>query len=144
MTITGGCLCGAVRYSIEAEPKFIRHCWCRDCQYIGAGAGTVNVFFATEAVKVEGALADYASPAASGNLMHRRYCPSCGTPVFTQTEARLHFIGVRAGTFDDPELAKPQMAIWTSSAPSWAAFEADIPHEPKQAPPPKPKGQARS
>ena len=127
-----------------AEPKFIRHCWCRDCQYIGAGAGTVNVFFATEAVKVEGALADYASPAASGNLMHRHYCPSCGTPVFTQTEARLHFIGVRAGTFDDPELAKPQMAIWTSSAPSWAAFETDIPHEPKQAPPPKPKGQARS
>ena len=144
MTITGGCLCGAVRYSIEAEPKFIRHCWCRDCQYIGAGAGTVNVFFATEAVKVEGALADYASVAASGNLMHRRYCPSCGTPVFTQTEPRLHFIGVRAGTFDDPELAKPQMAIWTSSAPSWAAFETDIPHEPKQAPPPKPKGQARS
>lgn len=62
MTITGGCLCGAVRYSIEAEPKFIRHCWCRDCQYIGAGAGTVNVFFATEAVKVEGALAVLRAP----------------------------------------------------------------------------------
>jgi hypothetical protein len=50
MTITGGCRCGAVRYSIEAEPLFARHCWCRDCQYIGAGAGTVNVFFASEAV----------------------------------------------------------------------------------------------
>jgi hypothetical protein len=31
------------------------------------------------------------------------------------------------------------MAIWTSRAPSWAAFEPGIPHEPKQAPPPKPK-----
>ena len=140
MTITGGCLCGAVRYSIEAEPLFTRHCWCRDCQYIGAGGGTVNVFFPTEAVKVEGVLVEHASPAASGNLMHRRYCPSCGTPVFTQTEARLHFLGVRAGTLDDPEIGKPQMTIWTSSAPSWAAFEPDIPHEPKQAPPPKPKG----
>jgi len=98
-----------------------------------------DVFFPTEAVKVEGALAEHASPAASGNLMHRRYCPSCGTPVFTQTEARLHFLGVRAGTLDDPEIAKPQMAIWTSSAPSWAAFEPGIPHEPKQAPTPKPK-----
>jgi hypothetical protein len=33
-----------------------------------------------------------------------------------------------------------QMTVWTSSAPSWAAFEPGIPHEPKQAPPPEPKG----
>jgi hypothetical protein len=32
------------------------------------------------------------------------------------------------------------MAIWTSSAPSWAAFDPTIPQEPKQPPPPKPKG----
>jgi len=91
-------------------------------------------------VTVEGALTDYASTADSGNLMHRRFCAACGTPIFTQSEMRRHYIGVRAGTFDDPERGKPQMAIWTSSAPSWAAFEPDIPHEPKQAAPPKPKG----
>jgi hypothetical protein len=60
--------------------------------------------------------------------------------VFTQSEARRQYIGVRAGTLDDPELGKPQMAIWTSSAPSWAAFNPTIPQEPKQPPPPKPKG----
>ena len=54
---------------------------CRDCQYIGAGSGTVNVFFPSEAVKVEGVLSDYTSAAASGNLMHRQFCPTCGTPV---------------------------------------------------------------
>jgi hypothetical protein len=141
MTITGGCRCGAVRYTIDAsEPLFTRHCWCRDCQYIGAGAGTVNVFFPSETVKVEGALSEDVSAAASGNLMHRHFCPACGTPVFTQTEARRQYLGVRAGTLDDPELGKPQMAIWVGSAPSWAALEDGIPHEPKQAPPPKPKG----
>jgi hypothetical protein len=128
-----------VRYSIAAEPLFTRHCWCRDCQYISAGAGTVNVFFASEAVKVEGVLSDYASPAESGNLMHRQFCAACGTPVFTQSEARRHFLGVRAGTLDNPELAKPQMAIWTSSAPSWAVFAPGIPQEPRQpVPVPKP------
>ena len=54
MTITGGCRCGAVRYRIEGERLTARHCWCRDCQYIGAGSGTVNVFFPSEAVNVEG------------------------------------------------------------------------------------------
>ena len=72
MTITGGCRCGSVRYRIEAEPLFARHCWCRDCQYIGAGSGTVNVFFASDKVRIEGALTDYTSHADSGTLMTGR------------------------------------------------------------------------
>jgi len=38
-----------MRYRIEAEPLFGRHCWCRECQYLGAGSGTVNVFFPSDA-----------------------------------------------------------------------------------------------
>jgi len=137
MTITGGCRCRAVRYSIEAEAITTRHCWCRDCQYIGAGSGTVNVFFPSNTVKVEGALSDYTNHAVSGNLMHRKFCPTCGTPVFTQSDARRHMIGVRAGTLDDPEIGKPQMTIWTSSAPSWAVFGLNIQRDEKQSPPPQ-------
>jgi hypothetical protein len=137
MTITGGCRCGAVRYRIEDERIMARHCWCRDCQYIGAGSGTVNVFFPSENVKVDGVLSDYTNHAASGNLMHRKFCPTCGTPVFTQSEARLHMIGVRAGTLDDPEIGKPQITIWTSSAPNWAVFDPSIPRDEKQSPPPE-------
>ena len=44
----------------------------------------------------------------------------------TQSDARRHMIGVRAGTLDDPEIGKPQMTIWTSSAPSWAVFDPNI------------------
>jgi hypothetical protein len=136
MTITGGCLCGAVRYSIDAEPIAVRTCWCRDCQFIGAGSGTVNVAFPSEAVKIEGALTDHVSKADSGNLMHRSFCAKCGTPVTTQSEARLHLVSIRAGTLDNPDLAKPQVTIWTSSAPSWACFDESLPQEPRQPAPP--------
>jgi hypothetical protein len=34
---------------------------------------------------------------------------------------------VRAGTLDDPEVGKPQITIWTSSAPSWAVSDPNIP-----------------
>ena len=95
------------------------------------------MFFPSEAVKVEGALSDYTNQAASGNLMHRQFCPKCGTPVFTQSDARRHMIGVRAGTLDDPEIGKPQMTIWTSSAPSWAMFDPNIQRDEKQSPPPQ-------
>ena len=137
MAITGGCRCGAVRYAIKAEPLFARHCWCRDCQYVGAGSGTVNVFFPSEALKVDGVLSDYASRADSGNIVHRQFCSACGTPVFTQSEARRQWIGVRAGTLDDPEIGKPGVTVWAASAPSWAVFDSGIPREEKQPAPPQ-------
>ena len=80
MAITGGCRCGSVRYTIDAQPVAARHCWCRDCQYIGAGSGTVNVFFPSEALTVEGRLTDYQSAAASGNAMHRQSAQSAERP----------------------------------------------------------------
>jgi hypothetical protein len=135
MAITGHCLCGAVRYRSMAAPITTRVCWCRVCQYIGAGSGTVNVCFPREAVTIEGEMSDYRSVADSGNIMHRCFCPACGTHLFSEAESRPHLIFVRVGTLDDPELAKPEITIWTASAPGWACIDADIQRFDGQAPP---------
>jgi hypothetical protein len=135
MEITGGCLCRAVRYSIDAAPIVTRTCWCRVCQYIGAGSATVNVCFPSAAVTVRGELRDYQLRAESGNLMHRRFCPVCGTHLFSAAETRPHLVFVRAGTLDDPEGARPAMTIWTASAPGWACFDERIPKVERQPPP---------
>ncbi len=135
MTIDGGCLCGAVRYKISAEPLAVRTCWCRVCQYLGGGSATVNVCFPSDAVAIAGELADHRSVADSGNVMHRGFCPKCGTPVTSTAEARPHLVFLRAGTLDDPGLAAPQVTIWTSAAPEWACISTDIPSHPAQLPP---------
>ena len=96
MNITGGCLCSAVRYSISAAPIVTRVCWCRVCQYVGAGSGTVNVCFPSAALEVNGELREYHRVADSGNPMLRRFCPQCGTHLFTSTTARPHLTFVRA------------------------------------------------
>jgi hypothetical protein len=135
MNITGGCLCTAVRYSVSAAPIVTRVCWCRVCQYVGAGSGTVNVCFPSDALEVSGEPREYRSIADSGNPMVRRFCPQCGTHLFTGTAARPHLVFVRAGTLDDPDLARPAMTIWTSSAPSWACFDELLPKVERQPPP---------
>lgn len=135
MVITGGCLCKAVRYRIAAQPITTRTCWCRVCQYIGAGGATVNACFPADAVTIEGELRDYRSIADSGNVMHRRFCPSCGTHLFSSAESRPHLLFVRAGTLDDPEIARPAATIWTSRAPSWACIDEAIPKIEGQPPP---------
>jgi hypothetical protein len=135
MEITGGCLCKAVRYRIGAQPIAMRLCWCRLCQYIAAGNATVNVVFPSNAVAIEGELRDYRSVAESGNSMHRRFCPLCGTHVFSESESRPHLIIVRNGTLDDTELMRPGATIWTSQAPEWAWIDESLPQHAGQPPP---------
>jgi hypothetical protein len=136
MQITGGCLCGAVRYRISAAPLLARSCWCRTCQYLGAGNATVNAMFRADALQVEGETRDYASAADSGNMIHRRFCPACGTPMFAAADVRPQLVIVRVGTLDDPAAVQPAMTIWTDSRPPWGCLDDALPGFPRQAPPP--------
>jgi len=134
--ITGGCLCGAVRYEANTKPLMTRACWCRTCQYFAAGNATVNVVFATDAVTISGELNDFESTADSGNKMHRKFCPNCGVHVFSMAEVRPHILIVRAGTLDNQDDVKIDALIWTSSAPKWAYLNPSIPQFEKQPPAP--------
>ena len=135
MTHGAGCLCGAVRLSIDADPLLARTCWCRLCQYLAAGSATVNLVFPAAAVGVEGEVRWYESVADSGNAMARGFCPTCGTPVFSKSMARPDFVIVRAGALDDPNLLGPQVTIWTGAAPEWACFDPELPQFEAQPPP---------
>ena len=127
MAVSGGCLCGAVRYTIDAEPIATRTCWCRLCQYLGAGNGTTSTKFPTEAIRLTGEVRWYDSIADSGNAMTRGFCPTCGTPLFTKAVDAPDVTGVRIGSYDDPALHRPAQVIWTASAPAWAPIDPTLP-----------------
>ena len=130
-----GCLCGAVRVTIDAEPIGARQCWCRLCQYLSAGGSTVNLVFPADAVRSEGNVRWRVDTADSGNVMRRGFCPECGTPIFSKSDARPKLVIIRAGALDDPNLAAPQAVIWTSEAPEWACFDPALPQVERQPPP---------
>ena len=134
--VTGGCLCGAVRYTLTAAPVLTRQCWCRLCQYLSAGGPTNNMVVPRDALTIAGALGDYASVADSGSVMHRHFCPTCGTPVGGYAEPRPHLYVLRIGTLDDPDLYPPRQTIWTDAAPAWATIADDRPSCPGQPPAP--------
>jgi hypothetical protein len=132
MSHEGGCLCGQIRFTIDADPLAARMCWCRDCQRIASGSATINVLFPEEAVRYEGAMTTICLTADSGNTVERGFCPTCGAQMYSRTlEPKGQPIRVRAGTLDDPELAQPTAIIWSASAPSWALLDPRLPHHPK-------------
>lgn len=129
-----GCLCGAVRIAIKGDPLRVRTCWCRDCQYWGAGNGTTNALHRIDDLEISGPVTWYVSVADSGNQLRRGFCGACGTPLFTGPVSG-EFLGIRAGAFDDPNAVRPTEVIWTASAPAWAVFDPALPRSERQPPP---------
>jgi hypothetical protein len=127
-TIHGGCICGAVRYTATAPPLAVRACWCRVCQYFAAGNASINLAFARDAVTITGELRDFPIVAASGNHMHRRFCPQCGVHVTSEAQERPQLLVLRAGTLDEPLAFRPLANIWVSEAPAWAYIDPSMPH----------------
>ena len=136
--VTGGCLCGAVCFRFEQPPVATRACWCRDCLYLSPGNASINAIFGTASFSFTGEVSEYVSTADSGNVMRRRFCPKCGTPLFSEASDRPDLMVVRVGALDDPEAGWPTAAIWTASAPGWAVLDPHMPsHEGQPAVAPK-------
>lgn len=119
MTVTGGCLCGAVRYRAEGEPDFAGFCHCRDCQRASGTGGVPFLGFAAAAVTVEGGTRRHGVRGDSGSTTVRHSCPTCGSLVFGEPEAAPGMLTLYAGTLDDPSAFRPEIAIYTRSRPAW-------------------------
>jgi hypothetical protein len=52
--ITGGCLCGAVRFESSAEPKIVVACHCSTCQKNTGSAFSMNVAMPEDRVTISG------------------------------------------------------------------------------------------
>jgi hypothetical protein len=117
--MTGGCLCGRVRYTVTGEPAFSGICHCRNCQrYTGSAFEPVLGFPAT-AVSVRGELKTYEDTGDSGKPVHRRFCPNCGSGLIAEVDIMPGMTLVLAGTLDDPTAFKPAMEIYCASAQPW-------------------------
>jgi hypothetical protein len=117
--ITGGCLCGALRYRAEGEPGLQGLCHCRNCQRL-TGAGHVGwMCFDEKTITVEGETRAYAATGGSGRPAMRFSCPTCHSIVYGTAEVMPGLINIYAGSLDDTSHFKPQMAIFTRSRPAW-------------------------
>jgi hypothetical protein len=118
--LSGGCLCGAVRYEVEGAPEFSVLCYCRDCQR-ASGTGHVPVMGARRSrVRISGATAHFAVRAERGGLAVRHFCPTCGSLLFGKSvEERDEVMSIYVGTLDDPCGFSPTSAICVRSRAPW-------------------------
>jgi hypothetical protein len=117
--LTGGCLCGRVRYTVSGDPAFSGLCHCRNCQrYTGSAFETV-IAFPSASVNIQGELKTYNDTGDSGKQVRRRFCPNCGSGVVAEGDVLPGITLVLAGTLDDPAAFTPAMEIYCGSAQPW-------------------------
>lgn len=124
--VTGGCLCGEVRYSLNAARARVMVCHCRACQKQSGSAFSVVLALPAADLSLDGSLRTCATVADSGREVHRRFCGHCGSPVLTELPSRPGLMVVKAGTLDDPAWLKPAVHLWVKSAQPWIALPDDV------------------
>ena len=122
---SGGCHCGAIRYSAEGEPRHSSVCHCESCRRTTGALTTAWVGYPREALTVErGAPRSYAS---SGGVQ-RQFCGECGTSLFYFNEPAMPgVVDILTATLDQPGAHAPRLHVQMADALPWEATLDDLP-----------------
>jgi hypothetical protein len=119
LPLTGGCLCGAVRYEIIESPKRMGLCHCRSCQRATGSAYYPFVATSANTLKTQGEFTWYGSIGDSGHKVSRGFCPKCGSMLFGKHDVLTDLRTVSASSLDNPLIFKPEIAVWLENALPW-------------------------
>ncbi len=128
--LTGGCLCGQVRYEARGPAVNVRACHCRICQKVTGAPFYSRAVFPRDAVTRTGETRSVTVPDRPWRLASA----ACGSPMFVQPRGDAPFIAVSLASLDAPDALAPDMHIWTSSKLAWLKLADGLPQYP-QAPP---------
>ncbi len=123
---TGGCLCGAVRYRLDARPLAINACHCRDCKRLSGATNLLMVLGRSDAFScASGEVDRYRKRADSGRELDIVRCARCGVRLWHEPLSAPALVFVAVGTLDDPSWAIPTSHIWVEKASPGVFFQED-------------------
>lgn len=128
-TVSGGCQCGAVRFTVEGELGEASICHCRMCQKATGGLFGPYVGAPYDSVRwTRGAPSHF----QSSNKVRRGFCAQCGTPLTFEYGDRS--ISLAIGALDKPH--EVTLTEQLASPERLADFEAlaNLPEHPTDEP----------
>ena len=117
--LTGGCLCGAVRFRLTAKPFDAGWCHCRTCQLNSGSPAMVFAAVPFPDYRFERG-EDRVGTVRSSSFGHRAFCRDCGTPLYMRVDYEPDTVDFSVATLDRPEDVSPEFHIFYSSRISWA------------------------
>jgi hypothetical protein len=118
-TLTGRCLCGAIRFTASAEPFQVSWCHCKDCRRQTGAPAVVWAGFKRDQVVFE----KEPKRRRSSPQVTRSFCADCGTPISYEHEELPGEIYIHAGLFDDADRLVPDRHAYVTSKLFWMHLE---------------------
>ena len=124
-SVTGGCLCGGVRFELTEPAKAAYYCHCTRCQRrTGTGSsaqvridgGTFRLLNGDELVKC------WRHPEGG---FEKCFCRECGAHVFSRNPDDPAQMSVRMGAFDGDPGVRPSGRMYVAYAASWEPIPDD-------------------
>jgi hypothetical protein len=125
LPLTGGCLCGGVRYEITEPPVSASYCHCTRCQRRTGTAASAQARVAPGTLRiVAGAeLVREWTPPDSG--WPKCFCSACGSALWSRSPVDEDVFSVRLGTFDGDPGIRPQYRQFVAYAAPWEELPDD-------------------
>jgi hypothetical protein len=123
-TFHGTCLCGGVKFEVEADPETLRFCHCTSCKHLSGGAGTVNFPAAPAAITIvagDELIQSYTPEGGSA----KTFCRNCGANLFGGGWPNSERCSVRVTTIEEPVDAKVGAHLFTQSLAPWESLPDD-------------------
>ncbi|MBL0373822.1 GFA family protein [Rhizobium sp. KVB221] len=127
---TGGCLCGAVRYTTSGPMREVVFCHCGQCRkQTGLYYASTNV--ADSDIAIEGA--DEVTWYHSSDKGRRGFCKHCGSTLFWKYEGTGQ-ISIQAGSVDMPTNLTPGYHIFCADKGDFYEINDGLPQFRKDSP----------
>lgn len=132
--LTGGCLCGGVRFEVTQPFVSASYCHCTRCQRRTGAAASANARVAPGSFRVTAGEALIRSW-APGDGFEKAFCSVCGSALFSRNPDDPEQIGVRLGTIDGDPGIRPDHRNFTAYAAVWEPIPEDgLRRNPERAP----------
>ena len=132
--LTGACMCGGVRYELDAPPEYAGYCHCTRCQRRTGGAASISARVRRGSFRVtEGE--DLVTVFRPEEGFEKAFCSECGSALFSRHRDDPEVISVRMGTFDGDPGVRPSYRQFVAYAAPWEPIPDDgLPRHPERRP----------
>lgn len=122
----GGCLCGAVRFSISGPLRDVIYCHCGQCRRShGHFAAYTAAPWETITFSDDSGLAWFRSSAAA----RRGFCSRCGSSLFWELDGD-PVLRVAAGSLEVPTMLKASKHVFVDDKGDYYSIDDGLPQEP--------------